>query len=112
MIEIKFTGDATETHDEMVEYLKKARPDIQGGVSMQLDAPENVTKQVIHEPVRATSPLSNEYYIVTIINDTLPIACTCKDFHYSIRRKRDKGVRHPLHVCKHMKQAEERFRRF
>lgn len=111
MIKIEFTGDAVAAHAEMVEYLKKARPDIEGIPSAVLNHPDNVTKQVIYEPVRSLSNF-NEYYIVTVVNDTLPVSCTCKDFHYSIRRKRDKGQRHPVHSCKHMKMARERFRRF
>ncbi len=97
MIEIKFTGDAAAAHAEMVEYLKKARPDIEGEPSVELDHPNNVTRQVIYEPVKS-STRPNEFYVVTIINDPLPIACTCADFHYSIRRKRDRGDRQPIHT--------------
>jgi len=111
MIEVKFTGDADTIHNAMVGYLKKAMPDIVGRFSTRLDHPDNVTKQVIYEPVKSDK-LHNEYYIVTIVNNTLPIACTCKDFHYSIRKKRDRGDRAPIHTCKHMVKARERFRRF
>ena len=111
MIEVKFTGDPEELQSSMVEFLKKTRPDIEGIPSQHLNHPHNVTKQLIYEPVRSDANF-NDYYIVTIINDTLPIACTCKDFHFSIRKKRDRGDRHPLHTCKHINQARERFRRF
>lgn len=112
MIEIKFTGDAAESHAEMVEYLKKVRFDTTEGVrSTALDHPDNVTKQVIYEPVRSTTD-HKEVYIVTIVNDTLPVACTCKDFHYSIRKKRERGDRTPIHACKHMKMARARHKRY
>lgn len=111
MLEVKFTGDPESIGSEMVDFLKKNRPNIEGTLSTQLNHPHNVTRAVLYEPVRASRSL-NEYYIVTIINDTLPIACTCKDFHYTIRKKRDQGVRHPVHTCKHMRQARERYRRF
>lgn len=112
MIEVKFTGDPKEIDQSMVEFLKKNRPDIEGVPSTKLDHPHNVTRAVIYELVRSMQFGKNEYYVVTLVNDTLPIACTCKDFHYSIRRKADKGMRSPIHSCKHMKQARERFRRF
>lgn len=113
MIEIKFTGDPAETRKEMVQYLKgqPATADFSDHRSTKLDHPDNVTRQVCYEPV-ASDKVHNEFYIVTIVNNTLAIACTCKDFHYSIRKKRDRGDRAPIHTCKHMKQARERYRRF
>ena len=111
MIEIKLTGEQDEIRADMETYLAQQRDANPGRICEDLDVPENVTKQVIYEPVQSESD-AGESYIVTVVNDTLPIACTCADFHYRIRRKRELGIRHPVHSCKHMIKAAVRFKRF
>ena len=104
-MEIKFEGTPSEILEQAREYVSQQvqQP------STQINVPENVTRQVVHELVKSTHWYrNNEVYIVTLVNDTMPVSCTCPDWHYSIRKKKTNGVRHPTHVCKHMNQARER----
>lgn len=108
MIEIKFTGDPAETANEMRDYLRSR------GGSAAIDPPDDVTRAVLYEPVRSDTA-ANEIYWVTLINDTVPVACTCKGFHYGIRRARAKDLRiakTASFTCKHMRMAHERHKRF
>jgi hypothetical protein len=108
MIEIKFTGDPAETANEMRDYLRT-----RGGIP--IDPPDDVTRSVLYEPVRSDT-VHNEVYWVTLINDTHPVACTCKGFHYGIRRERAKDPRKGPgtrgFTCKHMRMAHARHKRF
>lgn len=110
-MEIKFEGTPSEILEQAREY-----------VSQQVQQPSTQINVVVHELVKSTHWYrNNEVYIVTLVNDTMPVSCTCPDWHYSIRKKKANGgldVRHPTHVCKHMaaingrNQARERHRRF
>ena len=110
MIEIKFSGDPVDTANEMREYLRT-----RGGSGVSIDVPDDVTRSVLYEPVRSDS-IANEVYWVTLINDTMPVACTCKGFHYGIRRERSKDPRKVVSTkgftCKHMRMAHARHKRF
>jgi hypothetical protein len=108
MIEIKFSGDPVDTANEMREYLRT-----RGGIA--IDAPDDVTRAILYEPVRSDS-IANEVYWVTLVNDTMPVACTCKGFHYGMRRERAKDPRKGASTkgftCKHMSMARARHKRF
>ena len=108
-MKVEFSGDPADVRAQVVEYLKSSTPT--GEISQLLNVPENVVRQVIYEFVASENTL-NEYYIVTLVNDETPISCTCKDFHYRIRKQRERGVQAPRHRCKHMRQAEVRHKAF
>lgn len=95
-MKIEFEGNPAQIREQVAAFLK-----VNGG-------DDDVT--IKHEFVRSDSNW-NELYIVTLINAT-PRACTCKDFHYQIRKKTEAGRTNPTHICKHMRQAEVRFRPF
>lgn len=117
-MKLEFEGTPTECRKQVEQYLGISAVMVgahsSGEISNQQRVPENVTRQVIYELVEssASHPFHRQYYVVTLINDTIPIACTCKDFHYSIRKSKDRGDRAPRHTCKHMRMAAERYRRF
>ena len=112
-VELKFEGSPAQCRKQIEEYLGISAV-MAGELSHQQRVPENVTRQVIYEFVESSTsrPFRREYYAVTLVNDTIPVACTCKDFHYSIRKKKDRGDRNPTHTCKHMRMARERHRQF
>ncbi len=108
MMKIEFTGDPAETANEMRDYLRSQSR------SAAIDPPDDVTRSVLYEPVRSDT-ITNEIYWVTLINDTMPVACTCKGFHYGIRRERSKDLRKAAtksFTCKHMRMAHARHKRF
>lgn len=111
MMKIEFTGDPAETANDMRDYLR-SQGDIRGTPVHQ---PNDVTRSVLYEPVKSDT-VANEIYWVTLINDTTPVACTCKGFHYGIRRERAKDLRKASSTksftCKHMRMAHARHKRF